>query len=385
MFSLHNKTILLISPQSWGKMFLSKQHYAIELAKRGNKVYFLNPPNGNIGHQTEAIEIISSDISSNLFLINHQTWFSDKIKFHAMPLFHALMKFHVNKVKKKIPEVVDIVWSFDLGNHYPFHFFGKELNKIFHPVDEPLNKTAIDSAKGCDIIFSVTNEILEKYQKFSAPKYFINHGVSEEFLRTVDVNRSSGDPLHIGFSGNLLRNDIDRVTLQEIISENENIIFDFFGSYKKSQTNIGGEENSGSEKFISFLQSKKNVMLHGTLSQQMLADKLHQMDAFIICYDIKKDQSKGTNYHKIMEYLSTGKVIVSNNVTTYKNKPDLLIMSDERENNLQLPTLFKKVMNDLHHYNNADLQQKRIAFAKDNTYPKQIERIEQKLQEHFIN
>jgi hypothetical protein len=384
MFSLHNKTILLISPQSWGKMFLSKQHYAIELAKRGNKVYFLNPPNENSAHQTETIEIISSDISYNLFLINHKIWFSDKIKFHAMPLFHALMKFHVSKIKKKIPEVVDIVWSFDLGNYYPFRFFGKPSHKIFHPVDEPLNKTAIYSAKGCDIIFSVTNEILEKYKNFSAPKYFINHGVSEEFLRPVDVDNIFGDPIHVGFSGNLLRNDIDKTTLQKIIEENENIIFDFFGSYKKSQTNIGGSENSESEKFISFLQSKKNVTLHGTLSQQMLADKLHQMDAFLICYDIKKDQSKGTNYHKIMEYLSTGKVIVSNSVTTYKNEPDFVIMNDERENNLQLPSLFKKVINDLNHYNNSSLQQKRIAFAKNNTYQKQIDRIEQKLQEHFI-
>src|SRR5580698_6197950 len=119
--------------------------------------------------------------------------------------------------------------------------------------------------------------------------------------------------------------------------------------------------------------------------QQMLADRLHQMDAFIICYDIKKDQSKGTNYHKIMEYLSTGKVIVSNNVTTYKNESDFVMMNDERENNLQLPSLFKKIINDLNHYNNSSLQQKRIAFAKNNTYQKQIERIEQKLQEHFIN
>src|ERR1700722_243330 len=385
MFSLHNKTILLISPQSWGKMFLSKQHYAIELAKRGNKVYFLNPPNENISNQKEVIEIISSDISPNLFLINHQLWFSDKIKFHAMSLFHALMKIHVNKIKKKIPGVVDIVWSFDLGNYYPFYFFGKQPHKIFHPVDEPLNETAIHSAKGCDIIFSVTNEILEKYKNFSAPKYFINHGVSDEFLRSVDVNKLSGNPIHVGFSGNLLRNDIDREILQKIIAENENIIFDFFGSYKKSQTNIGGDENSGSDKFISFLQSKKNVTLHGTLGQQMLAEQLHQMDAFLICYDIKKDQSKGTNYHKIMEYLSTGKVIVSNNVTTYKNEPDLVMMNDERENNLQLPSFFKKIINDLNHYNNSSLQQKRSAFAKNNTYQKQIDRIEQKLQEHFIN
>jgi hypothetical protein len=385
MFSLHNKTILLISPQSWGKMFLSKQHYAIELAKRGNKVYFLNPPDENNTHQTETIEIISSEVSSDLFLINHKTWFSDKIKFHAMPLFHTLMKFHVNKIKKKIPDTVDIVWSFDLGNYYPFHFFGKHPHKIFHPVDDPLNETAIHAAKGCDVIFSVTNEILEKYKNFSAPKYFINHGVSEEFLRVVDINKLSGNPIHVGFSGNLLRNDIDRYILQEIIEENGNIIFDFFGSYKRSQTNIGGDENSESGKFISFLRSKKNVTLHGPLGQQMLADKLHEMDAFLICYDIKKDQSKGTNYHKIMEYLSTGKAIVSNNVTTYKDEPDLVMMNDERENNLQLPALFEKIINKLNNYNTASFQQKRIAFATNNTYQKQIERIEQKLQEHFIN
>ena len=37
---LANKQIPLISPQNRGTLFVSKQHYAIELAKRGNTVYF---------------------------------------------------------------------------------------------------------------------------------------------------------------------------------------------------------------------------------------------------------------------------------------------------------------------------------------------------------
>ncbi len=41
---LNDKTILIISPQEWGKMLLSKHHYALELAKAGNIFYFLNPP-----------------------------------------------------------------------------------------------------------------------------------------------------------------------------------------------------------------------------------------------------------------------------------------------------------------------------------------------------
>ena len=56
MDSLRNKTILIISPQAWGKMFLSKHHYAIELAKRGNAVYFLNPPGENIIEQKNRLK-----------------------------------------------------------------------------------------------------------------------------------------------------------------------------------------------------------------------------------------------------------------------------------------------------------------------------------------
>lgn len=376
MQALRNKTILIISPQAWGKMFLSKHHYAIELAKRGNTVYFLNPPGENNIPQKKSIEIISSGAEDNLWIINHKLWFPYNIKFHAMLLFHALMKPHVKKIKKKIPQPIDIIWSFDLGNYYPFYFFGKKAYKVFHPVDEPLNKTAIDSAKGCDIIFSVTREILEKYSKYPVPKYFINHGVSEKFFLSSNEKFNDGR-IRVGFSGNLLRNDIDRQTLLNIITSNPEIIFEFFGSYTQKQSNISGVEDDDLKNFVASLQSRQNVVLHGAVAYEILAEAIQNMDAFLICYDIKKDQSKGTNYHKIMEYLSTGKVIVSNNVTTYKNEPELLQMTSERENNLQLPGLFKKIISDLQFFNRSDLQQKRIAFAKNNSYQKQIERIEE--------
>ena len=37
-----NKTILLISPETWGPVKVSKHHYANYLAK-ANQVYFFNP------------------------------------------------------------------------------------------------------------------------------------------------------------------------------------------------------------------------------------------------------------------------------------------------------------------------------------------------------
>ena len=224
---LTGKTILILSPQAWGKMFVSKHHYAIGLAKRGNTVYFLNPPDQEETERKqeeterkEAIEITSSQIDPHLFLIEHRLFFPYRLKFRALPLFHWLMKFHVSHLLKKINRPVDIVWSFDLGNLYPLHFFGKQPYKIFHPVDEPLHAPAIEAARGAEIIFSVTKEILEKYNQFKVPRHFINHGVSDEFLIADKPENSAGVSTRIGFSGNLLRPDIDRNTLLTIVKEN---------------------------------------------------------------------------------------------------------------------------------------------------------------------
>jgi hypothetical protein len=381
MQELRDKTILLISPQSWGTMFVSKHHYAIELAKKGNRVYYLNPPETDRDKHQKNIEIVFSGIE-NLWFINHKLWFPFNLKFHVISLFHFLMRFHIHGILKRIPYQVEFIWSFDLSNYYPFIFFGKKPFKIFHPVDEPLNKTAINSARGSDIIFSITREILQKYEGFSAPKYFINHGVSDQFLLPVKQTKKVHTPIHIGVSGNLLRDDLDRNTMLEIIRSNSGIVFDFFGSYTQSQSNIGGIEDDEVILFISFLQSLPNVILHGALKYQKLAEAIHQMDGFLICYDIKKDQSRGTNYHKIMEYLSTGKVIISNNVTTYKDEPDLIQMTESRENNTELPELFKQVIENIQDFNLPSLQQKRVDFAIANTYQNQIGRIEKILEQH---
>ena len=373
---LRNKTILILSPQSWGKMFVSKHHYALELARRGNTVYYLNPPAGKETALPENIVIQPSEHHPRLFIITHRISFPYNIKFHWIGLFHALMRPHVKKILRKIAQPVDIVWSFDLGNLYPFALFPPGSFKLFHPVDEPLNKTAIDSAKGCEAIFSVTPEILEKYSSVPVGRHFVNHGLAGYFLEPADPLRPAGDAIRVGMSGNFLRGDIDRETLLTIIKGNPQVVFECWGSYTMAQSNIAGSDDDPTRAFVAELQQQRNVVLHGAVPSQTLAASIHRMDAFLICYDITKDQSGGTNYHKIMEYLSTGKVIVSNNVTTYKDRPELLQMTAQRDNNRELPALFKKVIGDLAQYNNPSLQEQRISHAADNTYAAQIARIE---------
>ena len=44
MVFFSDKRILIISPEPWDHIPVSKHHYARKLAKLGNRVYFLNPP-----------------------------------------------------------------------------------------------------------------------------------------------------------------------------------------------------------------------------------------------------------------------------------------------------------------------------------------------------
>ena len=373
-YRIKNKTILLISPQSWGNMFLAKHHYAIELAKHGNEVYFLNPP--QLNHNKERIVIEKSGVEDSLFLIQHSLPFSYKIKFKFITLFHFLMQFHIKKIEQKIGKKIDIVWNFDLGNYYPFKQFSNSPFKLYNPVDEPLNKFGIDSAKNCDVIISITKEILEKYKDYDVPKHFIHHGLAEEFADKKNNETITDKVVKVGLSGNWLRKDLDTKCLLQIIKENENIVFEFWGSYQERQSNIGGGNDAEVKEFIGALTSAKNVILHGPIPPKKLAVEFKRIDIFLICYDILRDQCHGTNYHKVMEYLSTGKVIVSNNITTYSTIPNLIEMTNSRTHNGELPQLFKTVVNNLQHYNQPNFISLRREFAINNLYSKKISEIE---------
>jgi uncharacterized membrane protein YgaE (UPF0421/DUF939 family) len=115
-----------------------------------------------------------------------------------------------------------------------------------------------------------------------------------------------------------------------------------------------------------------------------LAKAIKKVNAFLICYDVQRDQSKGTNYHKVMEYLGTGKVIVSNSITTYQHQPELVQMITERDNNNRLPHLFDEVISSLHEHNAIQRQKQRVEYARDNTYQKQLQRIEKIIRDEKV-
>lgn len=370
-----DKIIFIISQDDWGTMFISKHHYALELAKMGNTVYYINGPDQRNSLKIGEVKI-SETTYSKLFLVQHRFSFPFFLKFHGGVFFDFLVKRHVSGMIRQIGKLPDIVWSFDLSNTIPLKCFTSKSLKIFMPVDEPLNVSAIRAANTADMIVSVTKEILEKYTAFPISKYFLNHGVASSFFGE-DGRAPDGETRRVGLSGNFLRPDVDREILMRIIRENPTVVFELWGNTRSKDSNLSNESNNDNKTldFIHFLETASNVICHGPVKTEELSRGLKRMNAFLICYDINKDQSRGTNYHKIMEYLAIGSVVISNNVSTYNDIPGLIEMTTDRVNNEQMPLLFKRVLNNLEEYNSQAKQMARKGFASNHLYAEQIRKI----------
>ena len=380
---LENKTILVLSSENWGKMLLSKHHYAIELARKGNTVYFLNPPGKEMRIKSKFNYRLDSS-TKGVTVIDQYIYFPYDIRFHAPGIFKWLMKWHIKQLLKSINKPIDIIWSFDLQGLYSLKDFPASMLKLYFPADEPIIPNSINASNGADVLVSITKEIIGKFNKFKESSFLLNHGLAAEFLVHKANDYVVGSPKSVGISGNFLRNDIDREILFNVIKENPDIIFECWGSYAVSHSNIGGSTSIETVDFIKALQFEPNVIMHGIVNTSELSAGINRMDAFLICYDIRRDQSKGTNYHKIMEYLSTGKVIISNNVTAYEGKGKLVAMASKRNSNDELPGLFREVINNLDYWNSTDLIAERKQFAEENRYSRQIDKLTVFLNERVL-
>ena len=374
---LTGQVIFIISYENWGPMLMSKHHYAIQLSKAGNKVFFINHPDRRKSMKRGQIKIAATGYN-NLFVVEHRLFYPYFLKFKLNSLFIFLTGIHVNSIIRKVRVYPDIVWSFDTGNSIPLKLFSKSKLKILMPVDGPFgHKDELKSAEKADVIISVTERILNVFREFKVPKLLINHGVADVFL--ADYNKPDKKPIRVGYSGSLIRNDLDTTVFLKIIQGHPDIIFEFWGEYDYNKSNIHLPQDVLNETrlFLDTLGKLSNVILHGTVDSAKLAEGLARMNALLICYKIKNDQ----NHHKVLEYLGTGKVIVSNYMSSYKDEdPDLINMVKSNENNIELSGLFDSVISNLGFHNSQEKQQKRKTFAKKYSYSGNIRRIEE-----FIN
>lgn len=369
---LRNKVILIISPERWGKLYVSKHHYALELARRGNEVFFLNPP-----RMTEPISIDIQEVEKNLRTIDYRLIIrgSNRLPMVLRKRFHKNL---ANRIIESIKRSIDITWSFDPSSFQYLPAFGSQIN-IFHPVDVHKPRFEKTIAKYADLILATSDRILERYRCFDKPKFKINHGLADYFLLSKSNHYDfikHPRRINVGYVGNLHYQYLDTTILEQIITHNPDVDFYFIGPYEKS--NIGRKKFNST--FIELLTILTNTYLVGEVASKDLPGYLGDFDLFLLCYTGDRNISEMANPHKILEFLSTGRVVVSHYIDEYRNQDHIICMG---RRNSDLPELFSDVINKLDYYNDKNKLKERISMARNNTYDRQLNRIESILENHL--
>lgn len=366
-----NKIIWIISTERWGILKVSKHHYAIELVKKNNKVLFVEPPDLTkpiSGHITLAKE--------GIHVLRYKPLARGR-KYLGRKIYSFLQRIQLTKIAIKNNIKPDIVWCFSDGIFDDLRIFGAALI-IFHPVDHNLSRKTPICAKYANVVFSTSPEILKYMKPDNKPGIVINHGLNDHFvnyaLKRKEVLSRDGKFQFrnvVGFWGSLFKESLDRKKVISLVTNFPYLKFIFFGPYELKQNNVGGKFDEEIFNFISELKSQPNVILKGALASSEIVKEIDSIDLYInIEFEASRRWDNG-NPHKVLEYLSTGKVVFTTPMVMYKNS-DLFFFCDAGD----VVFDFKKLLSELNNWNSTKEQNKRLDFALNNTYAKQVERIE---------
>jgi len=357
---LLGKNILIISPEPWGISLLSKHHYAIALAKRGNKVWFLTP------HSDDSL-IYQPMKDLSLFVLK------DSRSVRGLRFFPGFwrrfkMKQGIRMLEKKAGVRFDVIWSFDSSRYFDLNSFGTAL-KIFQMMDYNYDFNLKRITSSASLCLGVTKGIIEKMLPYKKNCYFVQHGWAPFEIGEGSLPIGRGQ-YKAFYAGNLLLQFLDRILILRLVEQFPNVDFYFAGSYGNG--NLNAEAPRELVEMIESLAKRENVFLLGEIPPNELQNVMASADVMLLLYDHKKYPNEVSNSHKIMQYLATGKVVLANYTSEYA-KSELLEMASDRDEYLYK---FDQILQDLHHFNSTDRSVKRKLYAKDHTYDRQLDRIE---------
>jgi|GEM_PF-538476 len=387
MSFLKRKSVLLIGTELWGKVFVSKHHYAVNLAK-DNQVWYVNPVNipWSWKHLIRIpVQVVETEYAG-LKVITYGNVFP---RLNKLPRW--LQAWNFSRVARRIMSSIQlsdqpVVWNFDLGRFFDPKVFSPRIS-ILHLVellDHVFFRDAYrfrhESCVNADIIFCVADKIATQVANVvDTPKfYFVNHGADipsfEANLTVPPASLPGTNGIKAGFVGNF-QVSFDFSLLETLANQFPHVDFVMIGPVQIS--NLGAQKPEVVAA-ISRMDALPNVFFVGAVPSDEIMRYLLPMDVNLILYDDNYTDGH-CNAHKMMSYFYAGKVIVSSFMDQYKDRPDLVQMV---ETNAQFVSLFGKVMSRLVEYNSEAAIARRRAFAYDNSYTNQIALIDKLIEEH---
>lgn len=364
---LTNKNILIISPEAWGKSFVSKHHYACELGHRGNQVFFLNPPSSSFSIEDTPFEGVS--------VVNYVPRYRGLGKMPRW-LSKKLTGWEWKRLERKLERPIDVLWNFDSSRFFNLESIPDRVLKIQHIVDYTEDLYRDIGAQTSNLCFATTDFIAAEQRKYNANTFKIHHGAHQTANVTpVSLEITTKESILVGYVGNLSIKYLDWNLVYQLATAHQDIGFVFIGPMGKSNLSNSDELSDAFER----VRELKNTYFTGAKPASDIPELLLNFDILLVAYKAAEYREQLASPHKFMEYFITGKVILSTYTDEYKDKRDLLVMADENEELIQHLTAIKE---NIEYWNSETLLEQRRNFARKNTYSKQVDRIEALLKKH---
>ncbi|MEO9473980.1 MAG: glycosyltransferase [Cyclobacteriaceae bacterium] len=356
---LTGKAILIISPEPWDHIFVSKHHYAKHLAARGNKVYFLNPPSDQ--------NRITPSRYENLSILDY-SGFVNGLRFLPKTLRKPLIKRVWRKLEQMAGLRFDVIWSFDNSVFYEFDALPDNVLKISHIVDLNQDFMTERAARSADICFATTRQIKDRLSKFNPRTFQVTHGVNVPEVDALDVMLPGLNEFKVVYAGNLGMPYMDWEILNMAASRLKNVDFVFYGPGEGELDIYSSNQRASKDSFLGL----ENTYFPGKVDSAKLPAIYLASHVLLIAYQEVHHRDQA-NPHKMMEYLASGKPIVATYTAEYADL-DFICMSKRNED---WPDLLQHTIENLDSENTPEKVTARKAFALNNTYDKQIDRIEE--------
>lgn len=353
---LRGKRILLISPEPWEGLHMSKHHLSQALAGRGNSVYFLDPPlPGNRGFRSER--------AGEVTVLRYRHWLRG---VNRMPA--ALNRWYYRRLVKELAARngggFDIIWCFDTSRMQSFpDGIGY---KLLHLADYDILGTGKGLIPTADLVLT-TGQVVADAVAPAARCRVVNlgHALDERWMESIDTlaDRPIAEPREALFMGQLANSYNDWEGFHTLAATHPHIRFTFIGPF----------DPEFPEPAFLQLRALPNVIFTGLKNKEELVPLLRA--AHILFYGFRSSTwaKERANPHKVLEYLSTGNVVVGSWTMEYASTPDLFRMAGEGGD---LNDAFNSAIRDFAVLNATEQRARRITFAKERRMSRLIDGIE---------
>lgn len=358
---------MIVSPEPWGSLNVSKHHYAMKLARLGHIVFFLDPPAESL--QDFALAPVFGH--PNLTVVRGPR-VAAGLRFHPPLLRRWREARWLERFESTAGCHIDAIWLFENSRFFDLRFAGDRL-KIYHQVDLNQDFQPAVAAATADICFCTTDFIRERLLPHNARTFKIHHGLATH-VRQTELSAEQKTWFdqtgpHAVYIGNLDIAYLDAELLSEAARRFPSVRFHFVGGYSEQGA------------LHTLTQDLPNVIWWGKVGSELIPAILQRADVQLVTYKAAEYRAQLASPHKFMEYLASGKVIVSTYTDEYKDKRHLLEMVDDSADYL---AAFARVIDRLDEYNSPARQAERKAFAQEHSYERQLDRVFGLLRQHQL-